>query len=128
MSVQRAPPFFFSTRIFLQGAAIKSNKAWMEVCGVPSRTFPMKFLGFQPELHIFQDHISQNYILGFAAIMLVIFGLAVKFFKNRRASQRRPKLLGEEVSQVVCNDYGSITHRRREDDVVVHKAGKYFSW
>ena len=46
--------------------------------------------------------------------MFVILGL-VKFIKDRRASQRRPRLVGEEVSQVVCNDYGSIARTRREE-------------
>jgi len=73
-----------------EGAAITTNKEWMEICGVPSRTFSTGFLGFQPESHVFQ-----NCILGFAAIMFVIFGF-VKFIKNRRASQRRPRLVGEE--------------------------------
>lgn len=108
---------FFPTKIFLQGAAIRSNKQWMEVCEVPSKFFSMDFLGFRPESHFFQ-----NYILGFAAILFVIFGLVVRFVKNRRANHRRPRLVGEEVSQVVCNDYGSITRTRREDEIV-HKAG-----
>jgi hypothetical protein len=74
----------------------------MEACGIPIRFSPMEFLGFQPESHVFQ-----NCIFGFAAIMFLLLGL-IKFIKDRRASQRRPRLVGEEVSQVVYNDYGSI--------------------
>lgn len=90
----------------------------MEVCGVRPKNFPVDFFGFgfQPESHVFQ-----YCILGFGAMMLVILGL-VKFIKNRRASRYSPRLVGEEVSSVVNNAYGSIT-RGSEDDVVVHKAG-----
>ena len=77
----------------------------------------MSFLEFKPESHVFQ-----NCILSLGATMLVIFGL-VKFIKNRRANQRRPRLAGEEVSQVVSNTYGSIKPRRGEENVV-HDAGK----
>lgn len=114
--------YSLTTILFLQNAAITSNKQWMEVCGIQSETpsmSSMDILGFKPESHIFQ-----NCILGFAATMFIIFGL-VKFIKNRRASQRRPQLVGEEVSQAVYNTYGSITHRGREENVV-YKAGEEF--
>jgi len=73
-----------------EGAAITSNKQWMDVCGVPSRTSAMDFLGLKPESQIFQ-----NCMFGLAAVMFVMLGL-VKFIKDRRASQRRPRLVGEE--------------------------------
>ena len=67
-------------------------------------------------------------MLGLAGIMFVILGL-VKYIRDRRASQRRPRLIGEEVSQVDCNDYGSIAHTRCEEkswDDVFHNAWELF--
>lgn len=103
--------FVFLTKIYLQNAAITSNKQWMEVCGISSKASPMDFLGFRVQP---QSQIFQNIVLGFAAVVFVTLCL-VKFIQDRRASQRRPRLIGDEVSQVVCNDYGSVAHTRREE-------------
>ncbi|KAF8805235.1 phosphoglycerate mutase-like protein [Phlegmacium glaucopus] len=77
-----------------EGAAITSNKQWLDICGARYKSSSVDFLGIQPESHVFQ-----SCIVGFVAIMLIIFGL-VKFIKNRRASKHRPRLIGEESTIV----------------------------
>ncbi|KAF9479385.1 phosphoglycerate mutase-like protein [Pholiota conissans] len=82
-----------------ENAAITSNKQWMDVCGVKSS---VDILGFKTT--------TDNYffyILSCIALASVVFG-AHFFFKNRRAEQRRLRLQGQEVSQVVYADYGAI--------------------
>ncbi|KAF8959984.1 histidine phosphatase superfamily [Flammula alnicola] len=94
-----------------ENAAIVSNKQWMEVCGA------------KPSIDILGMNASPDsiffYVMACIALAGVIF-TSVQFIKHRRAAQRRLKLQGEEVSQVVYADYGSITRAAKASEEGVH--------
>ncbi|KAF4620911.1 hypothetical protein D9613_001070 [Agrocybe pediades] len=86
-----------------EGAAITSNKQWMEVCGVKSSS-ALNVLDVVPSV---SDNLFA-YIMGLAALAGMLFS-GMTLYKKRRAEQRRVKLIGEEVSQVVYAHYGSVS-------------------
>ncbi|KAF8161510.1 histidine phosphatase superfamily [Crassisporium funariophilum] len=96
-----------------ENAAITSNKQWKDACGIKTSNMDI-FQALPTTFNILHG------VLSFVAFFFIIAS-AIKFVKNRRARQRRPQLIGEEVSQVY-SDYGSITMRngrRPEEDVHV---------
>jgi len=74
----------------------------MEVCGVKS-TSTLNVLDVVPSI---SDSLF-TYIMAFAALAGMLYA-SMTLYRKRRAEQRRVKLQGEEVSQVVYADYGSI--------------------
>ena len=88
----------------------------MEACGSKSFT-TLDFLGVPPPTESIIP-----YIIGFLALGGLLFS-AVSFMRKRRAEQRRLRLQGDEVSQVVRADYGSITYPARRSGGGVHGDG-----
>ncbi|PPQ80102.1 hypothetical protein CVT25_001470 [Psilocybe cyanescens] len=88
-----------------EGAAITSNRQWMEACGI--KTSSLDILAVPS----FSDNVF-SYIVACIALGGLLFSAAMAV-KKRRAEKRRLRLLGSEVSQVVFADYGSVVHSTR---------------
>ncbi|KAF9525011.1 histidine phosphatase superfamily [Crepidotus variabilis] len=93
-----------------ENAAITSNRQWKQVCGV-SGSSHFQTLGLQVPLPE-----GTNFFACFGAIFAV-FGtlfIIMKSVKKVRAERRSLRLRGEEVSQVGCANYGTISRPRPE--------------